>query len=154
MSFNRKYRGRVSLYSTEGGGDFNPDRKFLEENREIESMFRLSRRGLDIEVLFRNLYPPRVTGMRGDLNLLNSYGWEESSLPIEYIEQFNRNLDGITVMSNYVKRVLISNGVDVPIEVVGLGVGPLLEIEPVEFNLKQIRVLSFYTYHQDFQEKV
>ncbi len=87
----------------EGGGDFKPDSKFLERNPDINRMFNLSQNGLNCEVVFRNLYPPRVTGMGGDINLLNSYGWEESAFPLEYVEQFNLNLDGISVMSNYVK---------------------------------------------------
>ncbi len=83
---------------------------FVKENPEVSKMYALAEKGVDSQVTFRNLYPPRVTGMRGDLNLLNSYGWEESGFPLEYVKKFNQNLDGITVMSNYVKQFWGSRG--------------------------------------------
>ncbi len=121
LTFDKKYPNEVSLYSTEGGGDFKPNSRFLKENPQIDRLYQLSKKDLDVKVFFRNLYPPRVTGMRGDLNLLNSYGWEESGFPIEYVEQFNRHW----MVSPYVKickKSINIKRVKVPIDVVGVGV--------------------------------
>ncbi len=136
LTFEKIYSNRVSLFSTEGSGDYFPNREFLKTNPKIEKIYKKSQKGLNAKVVLRNLYPPRVSGMRGDFNILNSYGWEESGFPRRYIEQFNQNLDGITVMSEYVKSVLISNGVTVPIEVVGLGANHILKVtlKPIELN--------------------
>ena len=42
--------------------------------------------------------------------------------PFEWVQEFNTYLDGITVMSSQVKKIIIDNGVSIPIEVCHLGV--------------------------------
>ena len=71
--------------------------------------------------------------MVGKVRAVHCYGWEESSFPQAYVASFNRDLDVITVMSGYVKEVLIQNGVKIPIEIAGLGAEHILEnpTEPV-----------------------
>ncbi len=153
LTFENIYPNRVSLFSTEGGGDYKPNREFLKENPKIDKMYRKSKKGLNGKVVLRNLYPPRVTGMRGDFNILNSYGWEESGFPREYVEQFNQNLDGITVMSEYVKSVLIANGVTIPIEVVGLGVNHILKSTPKPIELNTNKKFKFLHISSCFPRK-
>ncbi len=153
LAFESKYPNRVSLYPTEGGGDYNVNRLFLKQNPKVEKMYQVSKKAINAEVVFRNLYPPRVSGMRGDLNILNSYGWEESSFALEYIKQFNEKLDGITVMSEYVKRVLKHSGVTVPIEVVGLGVEHILEETPKKVDLKTNKKFKFLHISSCFPRK-
>ena len=65
----------------------------------------------------RNLYPPRVQDMDAKFNILHSYGWEESEFPNSWVEDFNSYLQGITVMSSQVKKILIDNGVSIPISI-------------------------------------
>jgi len=153
LSFEEKYPNQVSLYSTEGGGDYNPDQNFLRDNPKILKMNQLSKKRANSEVVFRNLYPPRVTGMSGELNILNSYGWEESSFPLKYVKEFNQNLDGITVMSKFVKRVLKEAGVKVPIKIVGLGVEHILSTTPKPFNLKTNKSFKFLHISSSFPRK-
>jgi glycosyltransferase involved in cell wall biosynthesis len=69
--------------------------------------------------------------MQGKIKILNDYGWEESGFPSQYVDDFNRELDGITVMSEYVKKVLIDNGVSIPISPIGVGIDHLNRITPV-----------------------
>ena len=38
---------------------------------------------------------------------MHSYGWEESEFPSQWVTEFNNNLNGLTVMSNQVKKMLI-----------------------------------------------
>lgn len=76
-------------------------------------------------IALRYTYPPVIDEMNGQLNVYHSFGWEESEFPFEFVEWFNKNLDAVTVMSNYVKRVLEHNGVEIPIINTGLGVDHL-----------------------------
>ena len=153
LAFNKKYPNQVSLFATEGGGDYTPDSKFLSQNPEVQKISNLSKKYIDAKVVFRNLYPPRVTQMSGELNILNSYGWEESSFPLEYVNSFNENLDGITVMSHYVKEVLSQAGVKRPIEVVGLGVEHILEAKPKEVELNTTKGFKFLHISSCFPRK-
>lgn len=113
----------VVLHSTEGPGDFLPDDNFLSANTDLAEMyersFSMDQRSCD--VTSRNLYPPRVDDMECNINFLHSYGWEETGFPYEWVQSFNKNLSGLTVMSAHVKKTLIDNGVTVPIAVAGIG---------------------------------
>lgn len=113
----------VVLHSTEGPGDFPAKESFLENNPDIACMHSKVERVPQCiaDVSSRNLYPPRVEDMRSRMNFLHAYGWEESGFPYEWVESFNRSLQGITVMSEHVRKVMIDNGVTVPIAVSGIG---------------------------------
>lgn len=76
-------------------------------------------------VTLRYTYPPTTENMKGCLNVYHSFGWEESDFPLKDIEAFNRDLDGITVMTTYVRQVLIDHGLNIPVYVTGLGVDHL-----------------------------
>lgn len=153
LAFNKKYPDQVSLFSTEGGGDFTPDKNYLASNPPLTKISQLSKKAAQCDVVFRNLYPPRVTGMKGKLNLLNSYGWEESAFPKEYVDSFNENLDGITVMSKYVKNLLKNNGVRIPIGVVGLGAEHILTTKPKPIKLKTDKKFKFLHISSCFARK-
>ncbi|MFV1943800.1 glycosyltransferase [Pseudomonas luteola] len=116
-----KARGaRVSLRATEGPGPIEVSADFLKENPDCAEMY--ARAQEPAEAVLRLLYPPRVTDMGGELNVLNCYGWEESRLPEQACRDFNHQLGLATTMSHYVTRVLQDNGVDVPLATVGIGV--------------------------------
>jgi glycosyltransferase involved in cell wall biosynthesis len=114
----------VTLHSTEGPGDFEPNSDFLRANPDLAALHAAGRTESpsDMEVVGRNLYPPRVSGMAGRQNLLVQYAWEESGFPHEWAAEFNRHLQVITVTSQHVHKVLRDAGVEVPIAVVGNGV--------------------------------
>jgi O-antigen biosynthesis alpha-1,2-mannosyltransferase len=114
----------VILHSTEGPGDFAPDQQFLTANRDLAEMHSHAARVTHgaSDVASRNLYPPRVTDMQARLNFLHAYGWEESGFPYEWVESFNLSLQGMTVLSDHVRKVMIDNGVTVPISVSGAGI--------------------------------
>jgi glycosyltransferase involved in cell wall biosynthesis len=67
------------------------------------------------------MYPPRVSDSTAGLTF-QYFGWEESRLPQDIVDDFNAYLSGIGTMSNYVKTVLVDSGVTVPICVTGVGV--------------------------------
>ncbi len=129
---------KVSLFSTDGPGDYQPNSSFLEKNIFVNNLFQ---RGINTNDRFfictRNLYPPRVKDANGVVNLLHAYGWEESEFPQQFVDEFNSNLQGISVMSEQVKKCLIDNGVYLPIKVTGLGVDHLSQIASIDnFKLK------------------
>lgn len=122
----------VVLYSTEGPGDFQPNEDFLCRNPDIAKMYQKSAvvSQTSSDVVCRDLYPPRVQDMRCRLNLLHSYGWEETGFPSSWVDSFNLSLQGMTVMSKHVKKILLDNGVAVPIHITGIGVDHWLKIVP------------------------
>jgi len=153
LAFEKKYPNQVALLSTEGGGDFAPDEAFLAKNPKIAHMHTLAQKGTRCDVVLRNLYPPRTTNMQGEINILNAYGWEESAFAKKYVDEFNQNLDGITTMSSYVKKVLQNNGVKLPISVVGLGVDHLKNIQPKPLQLQTKKSFKFLHISSCFPRK-
>ena len=126
----------VLLFSTEGPGDYEPDARFLDKNPLVNKLYQKSINSEEsCFICTRNLYPPRVNDVRADINLLHAYGWEESEFPQQWVDEFNSNLQGITVMSKFVKKILIDNGVKIPILVSGLGLDHIDNIE-AEYGLK------------------
>ena len=120
----------VALFCTEGPGDYDPDPYFLEKNPVINNLYKKSIPCNErFFICTRNLYPPRVNDVDGVINLLHAYGWEESAFPYAWVDSFNSYLTGITVMSNEVKKILIDNGVYIPISVCGLGVDHIDQIQ-------------------------
>ena len=111
----------IGLLSTEGPGDFPPDPAFLERAPDIATLWRHGEGMARPSIGLRNLYPPRVAGMSSATRVLASWGWEESGLRADWVNEFNRELNLITTVSRYVADVLRGNGVRVPIAVVGNG---------------------------------
>ena len=72
-------------------------------------------------------YPP--DNFDDSYKILTNWGWEESIIPQKFIDKFQK-LDFITVMSKYVKDILINNGINVPIFVTPLG----KEVKNIEIN--------------------
>jgi len=123
---------QVALHSTEGPGDFEPSAAFLAAQplfaRLHQACAALPAPAAD--VTSRNLYPPRVADLNCRLNLLHHFAWEESGLPPHWVEDFNAHLQGITCLSGHVRKVLVDNGVEIPLAVSGCGVDHWQRIEP------------------------
>ena len=73
------------------------------------------------DIILRYTFPTTIENMEGNINMYHSFGWEESRLPFEHVENLNQ-LDAITVMSTFVKKALEESGVYKPIYVTGLGI--------------------------------
>jgi len=119
---------QVALRSTEGPGPVAADANFLAANPDCAAMH--ARQDLPARSVLRLLYPPRVTDMQGETNVLSCYGWEESCLPEQYCRDFNHQLHLITSMSSWVTRTLVDNGVTAPLATVGLGADHILRVAP------------------------
>ena len=136
----------VSLHSTEGPGDFQPNPDFLQHNPEFAALHErsLNQSSLEVDVTSRNLYPPRVLDLNSRLNFLHTYGWEESGFPMQWAKEFNTALQGMTVISEHVRKIMIDHGVVVPVSVSGLGVDHWDNITPdhdYRLNAKSFRFL-------------
>lgn len=122
----------VALHSTEGPGDFTPAEEFLNAHPEINRLFLraslISQEQAD--VTSRNLYPPRVNDMNCRVNILHHYAWEESGFPQSWVEDFNIHLQGMTCLSSHVRKVMIDNGVSIPLTTTGCGVDHWERIVP------------------------
>ena len=131
----------VWINSMEGAGNYDPNLDFLALNKDLldlhnNSLFNTKR---NEQIVSRNLYPPNVSNINSRLSLLHAYGWEETVIPSDWVEDFNHCLDGISVMSSFVKNVLMNNGVTIPISICGLGVDHVSRISPKKFFLKAKR---------------
>lgn len=128
---------QVSLHSTEGPGDFDPSVEYLDDNPDLARMHEDSKNPEVIpEIISRNLYPPRVQDMKGEVRILHHYAWEESGFPVDWVEDFNRHLTGLTCLSEHVRKVLIDNGVTLPMAVSGCGVDHWDRISPEPMHVE------------------
>lgn len=122
FALNRSCPGDVGLFPTEGGGDYTPDQAAIKAIPGLEAIWKKGCKCSRADVVIRNLYPPRVWDMDGQMNLLY-FAWEESMIPFQWIDQFNAHLDGLPVLSDFIKKVLIDNGIFLPLIAAGCGVG-------------------------------
>ena len=122
----------VALHSTEGPGDFAPNPAYLLAHPDLAAMHQQSAllAPPDADVSSRNLYPPRVADMASRYNFLHAYGWEESGFPLDWVDAFNGSLQGLTVMSRHVQKIMVDHGVTLPIELSSLGVDHWQRIDP------------------------
>lgn len=121
----------VALHSTEGPGDFEADRAFLSARPDLAKLHGRAghMRPEQVDVTSRLLYPPRVRDMVSRFNLLHDYAWEESGFPAAWVDDFNESLQGISTLSRHVSKIMIDNGVAVPMSVGSAGVDHWERIE-------------------------
>ncbi|MBA1419428.1 MAG: glycosyltransferase [Epsilonproteobacteria bacterium] len=114
----------VALHSTEGQGDFKPNASYLEQHPRVSQLYQhsLLLNQHQADVTSRNLYPPRVCDMHSRVNMLHHYAWEESGFPQSWVKDFNTCLTGMTCLSHHVEKLMIDNGVNIPILTSGCGV--------------------------------
>ncbi len=139
----------VALHSTEGYGDFEPDSSYLDRNPDLKRMYKnsLQIEHKDADVLSRNLYPPRVDDMSSRVNMLHHYAWEESGFPADWVENFNKALDGMTTLSNHISKIMIDNGVTTPLALSGCGVDHILRVKSEKAYKLPKSVKSFKFLH-------
>ena len=125
---------QVCLHQRDNTTNYAPSQEFLNAHPRLAGLFVDT--PLKVDVHSRYIYPPYTDSMTGRLNVIHCYGWEESVFPAKYVADINRDIDLITVMSEYVRRVLKQSGVRIPIVVVGLGADHITAspAEPVDLD--------------------
>ncbi len=138
--------GHTVAVQFEGYGFYEPPEEFLRSNKDIADMYMFSKsmpiEEFDFESKFN--YPPCVENMKSKLNVLHNYAWEESGFPQPFIENFNKYLSGITCISEHVKKIMIDNGISVPIFVSGCGTDHferITEDKEYKVNAKRFKFL-------------
>jgi len=124
---------RIGLYATEGPGDYIPDAAAIDSIPGLAKLCGRGRKASRAEVLIRNMFPPRVRDMDGQVNLFVS-AWEESAFPGEWIDAFSLYLDGIACLSTFVKKILVDNGYAGPVSVIGTGASHFESIQTEPFS--------------------
>ncbi|TXI10036.1 MAG: glycosyltransferase [Rhizobium sp.] len=69
----------------------------------------------------RNTWPAATHNMVGRRNAYVSFAWEELEFPPYLVDRFNRDLDMVTVISNFVRESFERSGIIIPVEVTGNG---------------------------------
>ncbi len=120
------YSKSVSIsFDTHPEGPQDPGPDELAQDTDVARLYRCQRDPRKRWVMLYNSYPPLVLDRPEALSLTNAYGWEESEFPAEFVRGFNTHLQGLSLMSGYVLKVMQDNGVALPMTVVGLGVDHL-----------------------------
>lgn len=128
----------VALISAEGPGPFDADPDFLAAHPDLAAQHAKGQHTPEetAHVLSRNMFPPRVADMRGPLNLLHGYAWEETGLPPAFTRDMTAHLQGLLVTSPHVQRIFEDAGIGLPVHVVGNGVDHLdVEAAPLPLDL-------------------
>jgi glycosyltransferase involved in cell wall biosynthesis len=134
----------VSVFPTEGPGDYPPDLDAIASIPGLSAMFDRGRSTSYPDVVIRQMFPPRVRDTTAGITL-QYFGWEESLVPQEFAHDFNQHVQRIMTMSSFVKDALVDSGVTIPIDVVGVGVrppasNPQAEIPEIS-DVKRVRLL-------------
>ena len=122
----------VSLRSMKEPGNGSVDEAYIERQPQLARMHaRFLADGVGTRaVASRNNYPPLVDDMVGPVRALHHYAWEESGFPMKWVDGFNQNLTMMTCLSEHVRKIMIDNGVSVPMLVSGCGVDHWERINP------------------------
>lgn len=128
----------ISIYCTEGPGDYQPKEEDLKDKPHARALWEKSKGITYPDVTIRNMYPPRVSDVNGGLNF-QAFGWEESVIPENYINNFNQYLSGIGTMSDYVTDILIENGIQIPVKTMGIGVELVKDFDSLKPYLLKTR---------------
>lgn len=114
----------VALQSGEGNENAAVSQEFLAANPDLVPLYE--RAGQTSQqssfATSRMNYPPRTEDMSAPINALHHYAWEETGFPHRWVEEFNENLTMMTTLSTHVEKILIDNGVCVPMVTSGCGV--------------------------------
>ena len=124
----------VSLRSMKEPGNSTVDQAYVERHGDLHRMHaRFIAKGVDAEaIVSRNNYPPLVDDMVGQVRALHHYAWEETGFPSKWVDGFNKHLTMMTCLSEHVRKIMIDNGVSVPMLVSGCGVDHWERIVPDE----------------------
>lgn len=111
----------VSIHCTEGTGDYTPSEENLKDKPLAKFLWKREKTFGVPDVAIRNMFPPVTTCLTAQLNF-QAFGWEEDRIPQEYIRWFNKDLDGIGTMSDFVTNALRDSGLKIPVRTMGVGV--------------------------------
>ena len=135
-AINEKGEDDASIYCTEGPGDYEPKEEDLIDKPIAKKLWLKSKEIVNPDITIRNMYPPRVNDVNGGINF-QAFAWEETIIPKEYIDNFNKYLDGIGTTSSFVTNNLKKCGLKIPVRTIGNGVELSYNYEKIKpYDLK------------------
>jgi glycosyltransferase involved in cell wall biosynthesis len=146
LALDRQPGVKVTLRPTQAPGHGVDHHPSLERDPELHALCRDDADPTPAALVLRSIYPPRLTGTRADQVTGVWFAWEDSLVPGDWADAFNRNVDLAIVPSHHVRRALWDSGVAVPIAVVPYGIDPafgrVIEAPPLDLDTrKRIRFL-------------
>ncbi|HBF68050.1 MAG TPA: hypothetical protein DDW20_01855 [Firmicutes bacterium] len=143
----------VSIYATEGPGDYIPNEANLVDKPLAKKLYEKSKTLVYPDITIRNMYPPRVNDVNGAYNF-QFFGWEESIIPEKYINDFNKYLNGIGTTSDFVTKQLIECGLTIPVKTTGDGVSLPNDFDKIKpYKLKTNKKVKFLNISSAFPRK-
>lgn len=152
-SLDKLEKDNISIYCTEGPGDYKPKEADLKDKPHAKALWEKAKEVIFPDVTIRNMYPPRVADVNGGLNF-QLFGWEEDRVPERYVRDFNRYLNGIGSMSEFVTRSLMNSGTQIPVKTIGIGVELVENYEQLNpYHLKSKKRTKFLHISSAFPRK-
>ncbi len=152
-ALSKKGKFDCSIYPTEGPGDYIPKEEDLKDKPLEKELYLKSKNIIYPDITIRNMYPPRAKDANGGINLY-SFAWEESIIPEEYINDFNKYCDGIGTTSQFVTDKLIECGLKIPVKTIGIGVDLVSNYDTLKaYPLKTKKTTKFLHISSAFPRK-
>lgn len=105
----------------------------LAKHPELKDLYDLSPQESDIVIY--NDFPKDIYTLHGLKDLqgkikIGYWAWEESVFPKMCVDEINKNLHGVAVISSFVGEILRKNGVKIPIQPINIGIDNAMIVEP------------------------
>ncbi len=144
----------VRMRSLDNAQDFAPADSFLQEQPDYARFYqRYLSAAAAPHCSLRFAYPPHSDDQHGVIRGMHTYAWEESGYPAQYVQEFNRKLDGISVMTEFVATILRQHGVRCPIKVSGTNLEHFQSIEAQVPVIADLREFCFLHISSGFARK-
>ncbi|MZK53462.1 glycosyltransferase family 4 protein [Clostridium beijerinckii] len=152
-AINNRNEDDASIYCTEGPGDYEPNEQDLKDKPLAKKLWLKSKEVNYPDVTIRNMYPPRVNDVNGGLNF-QAFAWEETIIPNEFINNFNKYLDGVGTTSEFVTENLKKCGLEIPVKTIGNGVELPRNYDTIQpYKLKTRKKVKFLHISSCFPRK-
>ena len=143
----------VSIHCFDGIRDYTPEEKKYQDKPLAKHLWQREQMFGTPDVAIRNTWPPVTSGLTAQINF-QSFGWEEDRVPHKIVNDFNRDLDGIGTMSEFVTQVLKDSGITIPVKTIGIGVCLLANYENIKpYPLKTKKAVKFLHISSAFPRK-
>src|SRR4051812_20605879 len=90
-----------ALHQRDNTTHYFPGEPFRHQHTRLAPLFEREIDSATFDVHSRYIYPPYTDGFRGAVQAFHCYGWEESVFPARFVKSFNRDVDLVTVMSEF-----------------------------------------------------
>lgn len=138
----------ISLYQSKEKIDKWPDENDLKKFPYLKNLWRKESKETDVVIYLDypkgGVVPHELDKIPAKTKIFY-LPWEETVYPKIWVDEINKNMHGVMATAEYVRDILIKNGVKVPIEVVWNGIDEGMMIEPKDkYPLKTKKKFKFF----------